>query len=165
MPVPVSTITTKFTKSIALTEKQKGGDKVMQDDMTVGISEAARILGVSPSTIINWTKSGRLDLTYSVSGQRRIPLSSIDEIKRRSTIDAVERRKQQTQAARDALARKRGGLSEAGYTDEDAESFDSDEESPIRSAFTGYEVKLKPDKEAEILDELRQQQRQHNRKE
>ena len=110
--------------------------------MQVGITEAARQLGISVSTVINWITQGRLEVDYSVGGQRRIPVSEIERIKRLSTIDAVERRKAQTAAAREALAAKRG-MRSVEFSEADVESFgDEDRNTALLTAFNGYEVKL-----------------------
>ena len=114
----------------------------MQEDLTVGISEAARLLTISPSSVINWISQGKLEVCYSVGGQRRIPVREIERIKRLSTIDAIERRKAQTQVAREALAMKRE-QEKVQFSDEDVDSFGDEGRNPaLLAAFKGFEVKL-----------------------
>lgn len=88
----------------------------------VGISEAARLLGVTPSTVIRWANIEKIAVEYTAGGQRRIPMCEIERIKS-TTKDRVERNRQQTQAARDALAAKRGQSEIKAYTGADMDSF------------------------------------------
>jgi putative resolvase len=43
----------------------------MQDDTFLTVSEAAAILGVSPSTLRNWTNAGRVPAFRTPGNQRR----------------------------------------------------------------------------------------------
>ena len=57
---------------------------------TVPIGRAARLLGVHPNTLRNWTDRGLVPHLRLPSGYRRFTLSQIDEIRRKMGIPDAE---------------------------------------------------------------------------
>jgi putative resolvase len=54
------------------------------------VSVVAKLLGVSPSTIRNWDREGKIESIRTLGGHRRFPMSEIERLRknRRSGPDA-----------------------------------------------------------------------------
>jgi molybdopterin-binding protein len=50
-------------------------------DKTVGIGEAAKMLGVSTDTLRRWDRSGRIRTTRDARNRRRVPVSEIERLR------------------------------------------------------------------------------------
>jgi molybdopterin-binding protein len=48
---------------------------------TVGIGEAARMLGVSTDTLRRWDRSGRLKTTRDARNRRRVPVAEVERLR------------------------------------------------------------------------------------
>jgi molybdopterin-binding protein len=48
---------------------------------TVGVGEAARMLGVSTDTLRRWDRSGRLKTTRDARNRRRVPVSEVERLR------------------------------------------------------------------------------------
>jgi molybdopterin-binding protein len=63
---------------------------------TVGIGEAAKMLGVSTETLRRWDKSGRIGTTRDARNRRRIPVAEVERLRgapaRHATGDAFSAR-------------------------------------------------------------------------
>ena len=59
----------------------------MQEDLTV--SEAAVLLRLSPATVREWLKSGKLAGHKVINGQWRISLAEVDRANGQSTVAAL----------------------------------------------------------------------------
>ncbi|MGN6664802.1 MAG: TOBE domain-containing protein [Solirubrobacterales bacterium] len=48
---------------------------------TVGIGEAAKMLGVSTDTVRRWDKAGRIETTRDARNRRRVPVSEVERLR------------------------------------------------------------------------------------
>jgi molybdopterin-binding protein len=48
---------------------------------TVGIGEAAKMLGVSTETLRRWDKSGRIKVSRDARNRRRVPVSEVERLR------------------------------------------------------------------------------------
>jgi molybdopterin-binding protein len=50
-------------------------------EQTVGIGEAAKMLGVSTDTLRRWDRSGRLETTRDSRNRRRVPVAEVERLR------------------------------------------------------------------------------------
>ena len=48
---------------------------------TVGIGEAAKMLGISTETLRRWDKAGRIETTRDARNRRRVPISEVERLR------------------------------------------------------------------------------------
>jgi hypothetical protein len=85
----------------------------------IGVARAARLVGVSPRTVYLWIRGGRLNAAYLPSGILRVEAASLlstnevervaRNVKRKTRLQASQRRKAGVFVGRDAVAARDAG--------------------------------------------------------